>query len=116
MSSACVAAIVDDIIDLISPPKGFTIVGAEDMPCIETHRVPLETVLRILISNAIKHHDRTEGRIEVSARHVGEFVEFAVTDDGPGIPEEFHDRIFKMFQTLKPRDEVEGSGMGPPSS
>jgi signal transduction histidine kinase len=33
-------------------------------------------------------------------------------DDGPGIDSQFHQRIFIMFQTLKPRDEVEGSGMG----
>jgi signal transduction histidine kinase len=35
-----------------------------------------------------------------------------VEDDGPGIPAAFHARIFQMFQTLKSRDEVEGSGMG----
>ena len=31
---------------------------------------------------------------------------------GPGAPERFRERVFGMFQTLKPRDEVEGSGMG----
>ena len=30
----------------------------------------------------------------------------------PGIPAQHHQRIFEMFQTLKPRDQVEGSGMG----
>ena len=39
-------------------------------------------------------------------------VEFRVADDGPGIAPEFHARIFQMFQTLRPRDQVEGSGMG----
>jgi signal transduction histidine kinase len=43
---------------------------------------------------------------------VGDFVEFAVRDDGPGIPPEFHGKIFELFQTLKRRDDVEGSGMG----
>ena len=37
---------------------------------------------------------------------------FSVTDDGAGIPEEYQERVFEMFQTLKPRDELEGSGMG----
>lgn len=36
----------------------------------------------------------------------------AVTDDGPGMIPEHQQRVFAMFQTLKPRDEVEGSGMG----
>ncbi|MEZ4265453.1 MAG: sensor histidine kinase, partial [Myxococcota bacterium] len=33
-------------------------------------------------------------------------------DDGPGIPAEQRERVFEMFQTLRPRDEVEGSGLG----
>jgi signal transduction histidine kinase len=35
-----------------------------------------------------------------------------VADDGPGIAPQYHEQIFKTFQTLKPRDQVEGSGMG----
>jgi signal transduction histidine kinase len=35
-----------------------------------------------------------------------------VTDDGPGIDPSLHEKIFMKFQTLKPRDEVEGSGLG----
>ncbi len=39
-------------------------------------------------------------------------VEFTIQDDGPGIDPKFHERIFQIFQTLKPRESVEGSGMG----
>jgi len=35
-----------------------------------------------------------------------------VIDDGPGISAQFHHKVFEMFQTLRPRDEVEGSGLG----
>jgi signal transduction histidine kinase len=35
-----------------------------------------------------------------------------VRDDGPGIGAQFHEQIFEMFRTLRPRDQVEGSGMG----
>jgi signal transduction histidine kinase len=35
-----------------------------------------------------------------------------VEDDGPGIDPQHHERIFQIFQSLKPRDQVEGSGMG----
>ena len=41
-----------------------------------------------------------------------DYIEFTVCDDGPGIAREFQERVFQMFQTLRPRDEVEGSGMG----
>jgi signal transduction histidine kinase len=83
-----------------------------DLPEIRTLRAPLRQVLLNLITNAVKHHDRPDGTITVSAADAGELVEFTVSDDGPGIPGEFQERVFGMFQTLKPRDEVEGSGMG----
>lgn len=35
-----------------------------------------------------------------------------MADDGPGIDPAYQDRVFGLFQTLRPRDEVEGSGMG----
>ena len=72
----------------------------------------LEQVLRNLIGNAIKHHDKQRGEVIVSAETTGDLVELIVRDDGPGIAPEFHEKIFQLFQTLKRRDEVEGSGMG----
>jgi signal transduction histidine kinase len=68
--------------------------------------------LRNLVSNAIKHHDKPSGTVLISSAVREEMVEFVVADDGPGIDPIFHERIFQMFQTLRPRDQVEGSGMG----
>ena len=69
-------------------------------------------MFRNLIGNAIKHHDRDDIRITVSGKEESEFCSFEVGDNGPGIPEKFHERVFMMFQTLKPRDEIEASGLG----
>jgi signal transduction histidine kinase len=35
-----------------------------------------------------------------------------VIDDGPGISNAYHGKVFEMFQTLRPRDDEEGSGLG----
>jgi len=104
--------LVADIVDFLALPNGFTVEMPDPMPVLTTEKVSLEQVFRNLIGNAVKHHDRDEGRITVSASNNGEWCEFSVSDDGPGIPPEFHERVFTMFQTLKSRDEVEGSGMG----
>jgi signal transduction histidine kinase len=74
--------------------------------------VPLEQVLRNLINNAIKHHPTKEGHVRVYAQDKGGEVLFAVEDDGTGIPQEYAEKVFQMFQTLQPRDDIEGSGMG----
>ena len=107
-------ALVDGVVaSQLAVPPGFTVEVAANLPELVGRRVPLEQVFRNLLANAIKHHDRAEGRLRVSASTPRPgWVEFVVTDDGPGIAPEFHERVFQLFQTLKPRDRVEGSGMG----
>lgn len=107
-------SLAKNIFEMQAPPDGFTLEIAEDLPTFTTLATPLEQVLRNLFTNAIKHHDRAAGCIKLNwtAAANKDYYEFSVTDDGPGIPQEYHDRVFIMFQTLRPRDEVEGSGMG----
>jgi two-component system, LuxR family, sensor kinase FixL len=107
-----VSAMMDNILDMISPPKSFTVTTSPCFADIHVRRMPLQQILMNLIGNAIKHHDRKNGCIDVSVQDSDDHYIFAVKDDGPGIPMQFHDKIFKMFHTLKPRDQVEGSGMG----
>ena len=103
--------LVEDIVTLLNVPAAFN-VSSSDLPVITTYAVPLEQVLRNLISNSIKHHPGPAGTISVSAEEHDDHYLFSVTDDGGGIPEEYAGKVFEMFQTLRPRDEVEGSGMG----
>jgi two-component system CheB/CheR fusion protein len=105
-------ALVTGILDLLAPPPTFSVTVASDMPTFTTAKVPLEQVFRNLIGNAIKHHNRADGLVAVKAYNRGKMWEFVVEDDGPGIPQDYYERIFQMFQTLKPRDQVEGSGIG----
>ncbi len=55
---------------------------------------------------------KPEGEVVVSCHDDGHFWEFRVRDNGPGIPKEHFDRVFELFQTLKPRDELEATGVG----
>jgi PAS domain S-box-containing protein len=107
-----VAEMVQDVTGILAPPDGFVILVEGSIPLLHTPRASLELVLRNLLGNAIKHHGGERGCVVVRAEVEGEMVRIFVTDDGRGIDESFHDRIFEMFQTLQPRDEVEGSGMG----
>lgn len=107
-----IGELLTHIIDLLAPPATFKITFAENMPTIVTTKTPLEQVFRNLINNAIKHHSREDGHIQIQYKDYNEYIEFSISDDGPGIPPQYHNTIFQMFQTLKPRDEVEGSGMG----
>lgn len=106
------ALLVEDIVAGIGPPPGFRVACEGAMPVLRCQRSPLEHVLQNLIVNALKHHDRDTGQVIVSARIRDGMAEICVEDDGPGIPPQFHEKIFVIFQTLSSRDEVEASGMG----
>ena len=106
------SALMENVLTLLSPKQQFTVKVSPSFADIHVARMPLQQILMNLVGNAIKHHDKPKGHIEVTATDEGTFYRFAVKDDGPGIAPEFHEQIFRMFQTLKPRDQVEGSGMG----
>lgn len=106
-----VSGLVAEIRQLLEPPPGVAIVADPGLPVFTAARVPLLQVLLNLIGNALAHHDRAQGRIEVTARREERFWRFAVEDDGPGIPPQHHRRVFQLFTTLRPGAR-DGSGMG----
>lgn len=106
------SALVAEVAATVDARAGISIRSDPSLEGVQVSRVPLEQVLHNLIGNAIKHHDRETGVVTVSVERRGQRLRFFVIDDGPGVPEEFRALIFEMFKTLKPRDEVEGSGMG----
>jgi len=113
LSQIDLGVLAHDIFDMQALPDGFKLLTADDLPTFTTLATPLEQVLRNLFTNAVKHHDQSTGSIKLDWQPKNkDYYELSVTDDGPGIPPEYHERVFVMFQTLRPRDEVEGSGMG----
>lgn len=105
-------ALVQDVIQLANVPEGFEVDVNGELPTFHTYPVPLQQVLLNLINNAVKHHPGPTGKVVVSCEDCGDHFLFLVEDDGGGIAPEYRERVFEMFQTLRPRDQVEGSGMG----
>lgn len=106
------ATLKDDILALIDLPSGFHLEFSKNFDEIVGPRTALQRILFNLIGNAIKHHDRQNGRIHVSVEDHETHYSFKVRDDGPGIAPQYHERIFELFRTLRPHDVTEGSGMG----
>lgn len=105
-------AAMTEVMDEITMPAGFRLVRAFDCRQIVMGDRDILTLLSALICNAIKHHDRPKGKIIVSTHRQGRDVVLRVRDDGPGIAEGYRQKVFEAMTTLRPRDEVEGSGMG----
>ncbi|MCG6861356.1 MAG: CHASE domain-containing protein, partial [Chromatiaceae bacterium] len=104
--------LVADTIDSLAPPRGFEVAVQPDMPVLYTDKLQLGQVFANLIGNAINHHDRKKGIIQVSGEDLGDRCQFAVKDDGPGIPAEYQNKVFLMFQTLTVKDFGGHTGIG----
>lgn len=107
-----VGTLLSEITDSFAPSENFTIEIKHPMPTLTTKVMMLRRVFMNLIDNAITHHNGSEGHINISVEDKGECYEFAISDDGPGISPEYHDKIFVIFQTLEARDKKEGTGVG----
>jgi len=72
----------------------------------------LGQILINLLSNAIKYTE--VGSVSLKIRYRGLIAEFEVSDTGPGIPEEFRDKIFEPFERgpQHASDGVPGTGLG----
>ena len=88
------------------------IVIDDDLPTVIADRLHMEQIFRHLLDNAVRYMDKPEGVVTVRAVDEGELWRFSISDNGPGIEQRYFEKIFKMFQTLSPRDEIEATGVG----
>jgi signal transduction histidine kinase len=103
---------IREAFDLLNAEQRFELEIPDPLPTLSGTPIAFQQVVANVIGNAIKHHDGETGRIRVYSTRQDAFVRITIADDGPGIPEQYRERVFALFQTLKPRDSVEGSGMG----
>ena len=107
-----IATMIRDIVDLLDNPQGVDVRLLTIFPTFETLATPLRQVFQNLIGNAIKHNDRgSKGLIDIDCVRDGSYLQFSITDNGPGIDPNNHERIFQMFQRVGTVN-VDGSGMG----
>ena len=92
--------------------KNVQIAIKDKLPKVYCDRVRLTEVFANLISNAIKFNDKPMPLIEIGSSEKEGFYEFYVKDNGPGIEEQYFDKIFEIFQRLGKREDNEGTGAG----
>lgn len=85
----------------------------EPLPVVLADRPSLLQLFQNLVDNGLKYHAQRPPVVRVSARALDAGAwEFAVADNGIGIPAEESERIFLMFQRLHRRSEYSGTGIG----
>jgi two-component system, sensor histidine kinase and response regulator len=91
-----------------------TVDVTDDAPVFSADKALLKRVLGNLVQNSLTH-SATAIKLQLSARRDGDAILFTVADNGPGIPLEYHDLIFRKFERVKnpniPRTRSSGLGL-----
>ncbi len=84
-----------------------------DLPTVEGSTTEMIQLFQNLIANAIKFRKADViPEIKITATDEGDNYLISLHDNGIGIKEEFHEKVFAIFERLHSRNEFEGSGIG----
>lgn len=99
----------------LQKPTDFQIEIKGDFPIIYANGLRLKQAIKHLVENAIKyHHNLEEGKVTIEGILTMQGYDLCISDNGPGIPERYHEKVFKIFQLLESRDTTESTGIGLP--
>lgn len=84
-----------------------------ELPTIKKHSAPIKQIFQNLISNSLKYSNPNESPIiTISCTETATAWKFEIKDNGIGIPKEYYDKIFIIFQRLHNKEDYSGTGMG----
>ena len=92
-------------------PNNISINILSKLPIIKGDAIKIQQLFQNLISNAIKFNDKEKGVIEIDVLDQESNYQFSVKDNGIGIDEKFHGRIFNIFQFLENNKDSTGIGL-----
>ncbi|AFU68390.1 bacteriophytochrome-like histidine kinase sensor and response regulator [Psychroflexus torquis ATCC 700755] len=101
--------IVKRIINEIHKPSAVTIKIKNELPTLFVDENMVEKVFKILIGNALNHIDKKTGFIEIACDITQKDYVFSITDNGIGIHEKYHKKIFNMFEAM---ESTKSAGIG----
>ncbi|GAB5476478.1 MAG: hypothetical protein Mars2KO_45770 [Maribacter sp.] len=103
--------VVGGIREIIFVPENVNIVIMNPLPSIKVDKTKIHQLFQNLISNAVVNIERTDGLVEISSKENTSHWQFSVKDNGVGIPKEYHEKIFKVFQSIGNNQRSTGIGL-----
>jgi PAS domain S-box-containing protein len=85
----------------------------DNLPILHGDQMLLGQIFTNLLDNALTYHcPGVPPQVVVSCQAEADTIILSVADNGIGIPPEFHEKIFNIFQRLHSQDEYPGTGVG----
>jgi signal transduction histidine kinase len=107
-----IAREVVELYDAAAEQRGslLSMNGSGDVPAIGDRDLIFDAIAN-LVDNAIKH-GRAGGEVVVGTETVNSRPVVSISDDGPGIPADQHEQVFKRFYRLEQSRYTPGNGLG----
>ncbi len=103
--------LIGDITKLIFVPKHVTINIDENLPIINADKVRIQQLFQNLIGNAVNYSDKEQAYVNIKYKEKKKHHVFMVEDNGVGIPKEYHEKIFQVFESLGDHKDSTGIGL-----
>ena len=89
------------------------VLDISELPEIKANKAQMVQLFQNLISNSIKYRKKDrQPKITITCNNKMNSHQITIADNGIGVAESYHNRIFEMFQRLHTRDEYTGTGIG----
>ncbi|SDR78961.1 His Kinase A (phospho-acceptor) domain-containing protein [Gillisia sp. Hel1_33_143] len=100
-----------EIEELLYIPDHIQLHISKDLPKIKADKFRVQQLFQNLIQNAIKSIDKEKGSIEISVESTALEWRFSVTDNGRGISQKHHKKIFRIFEKIENDQASTGIGL-----
>lgn len=107
-------AVLQEIHTILQPElelKNAT-VNYSEMPVVKADKTQIHQLFLNLIGNGLKYNRSPQPTVQIQSYEKEAFYLFEVEDNGIGIPPEYREKVFIIFQRLHSRNEFEGTGIG----
>ena len=103
--------VIKEISEIIYVPDHVQIKVTNTLPVIQADRTKIHQLFQNFLSNAVVNIDKEQGLVEIACKENRTHWEFSIKDNGVGIPKEYHEKIFKIFQSIGNKERSTGIGL-----
>ena len=103
--------VIKEISEIIYVPDHVQIKVTNTLPVIQADRTKIHQLFQNFLSNAVVNIDKEQGLVEIACKENKTHWEFSIKDNGVGIPKEYHEKIFKIFQSIGNKERSTGIGL-----
>lgn len=103
--------VITKVGDTIFIPDHVQLCVPERLPVILADATKMQQLFQNIIGNAVMHIEKEKGLVEVLFSDSDSHWSFTIKDNGVGIPKEYHEKIFQIFQSIGNKERSTGIGL-----